>query len=237
MTLASRNDLTIYERHGDAWWRDDDRTFRSLRAISEFRLAWLLQHSPVPAHGARVADIGCGGGLMALPLAARGARVIGVDRSQRSLRAAQARRAHGTLFVHADLHRCPLADGCIDVALLADVLEHVDDWASAVHEAARLLRPGGVLYVNTINKTLRARLLAVSLAEGLGLVPRGTHDAAMFVRPQDLCATAARAGLRRLELAGEAPRLVATLRTRAIQMRASRSLALAYAALFVKERS
>jgi len=233
MPAAPRNDLSIYDRQGDAWWRGDDRTFRSLRAVSEFRLQWLLDHLPMAVAGARVADVGCGGGLLALPLAAKGAHVVGIDRSRASLRAARDAGFRGAAAC-ADLRRCPLPSASCDLVLLADVLEHVADWPAAVAEAARLLRSGGVLYVNTINKTVRARLLAVVVAEGLGLVPRGTHDAAMFIRPQELVAAAARAGLRCLLLAGEAPRLLPTLRRRAIHLRESRSLALAYAALFRK---
>ena len=119
--------------------------------------------------------------------------------------------------------------------LLADVVEHVPQWPSSILEAARLLRPGGVLYVNTINRTWRARYVAVRLAEGLGLVPRGTHDPALFVRPRELCAIADMAGLRCHRIEGEAPRLITTLRQRAIHLKASRSLAVAYAALFVKD--
>ncbi|MEZ5962941.1 MAG: bifunctional 2-polyprenyl-6-hydroxyphenol methylase/3-demethylubiquinol 3-O-methyltransferase UbiG [Planctomycetota bacterium] len=231
----ARNDLTIYDRHADGWWRSDDRTFRSLRAISEFRLAWLERHLPFSLAGAMVADIGCGGGLLALPLAARGARVVGLDHSLPSLRAAQRQAPGAAHLVCADLRRCPLRDTSADLVLLADVLEHVADWPAALHEAARLLRPGGALYVNTINRTRRARLLAVHLAEGLGLVPRGTHDAALFVRPEELCRAAAHDGLRCRQLDGEAPRLLATLRTGAIHLRQSRCLALAYTALFLKE--
>jgi 2-polyprenyl-6-hydroxyphenyl methylase/3-demethylubiquinone-9 3-methyltransferase len=228
------NDLTIYDRHGDGWWREDDRTFRSLRAVSRFRLRWLLQRTPQTLAGALVADLGCGGGLLAVPLAAHGARVVGIDLSRNSLAAARAHAGGGALFVCADLTRCPLTDGCVDLALLADVLEHVAQWQAAVAEAARLLRPGGLLYVNTINRTKRARLLAVTLGEGLGLLPRGTHDPDLFVRPADLCAAAEASGLRCVALGGEAPRLLATLLAGEVKLRESRSLAVAYGAMFVK---
>ncbi len=230
----TRNDLTIYDRHGDGWWRADDGAFRSLRAVNTFRLDWLLRHLPRPVLGMRVVDLGCGGGLLAVPLAERGARLIGLDLSRPSLRAAHARAPTGVDFACADVLRVPLADAVADLVLLADVVEHVPQWPRAVAQAARLLRPGGVLYVNTINRTRRARYLAVHLAEGLGLVPRGTHDPALFVRPRELCAIADMAGLRCHRIEGEAPRLFTTLRRRAIHLRPSRSLAVAYAALFVK---
>jgi 2-polyprenyl-6-hydroxyphenyl methylase/3-demethylubiquinone-9 3-methyltransferase len=232
-----RNDLGIYDRHAGGWWAGDDRTFRSLRAVSEFRLAWLLRHVPLPVPGARIADLGCGGGLLAVPLAARGARLLGLDLSVPSLREARARAGPGSLFLRADVRRTPLADASTDLVLLADVLEHVPDWPRAVAEAARILRRGGALYVNTINRTRRARLLAVALAERLGFLPRGTHDPALFVRPDELRATAARYGLRCCTITGEVPRLFTTVRTGAIRLRTSRSLAVAYGALFVKEQA
>jgi 2-polyprenyl-6-hydroxyphenyl methylase/3-demethylubiquinone-9 3-methyltransferase len=107
-------------------------------------------------------------------------------------------------FTCADARACPLAEASADLVLLADVVEHVADWRAALGEAARLLRPGGVLYVNTINRTARARWLAVHVAEGLRLLPRGTHDAAMFVRPEELSAAAAAVGLRCTASAGDA---------------------------------
>jgi 2-polyprenyl-6-hydroxyphenyl methylase/3-demethylubiquinone-9 3-methyltransferase len=235
MAKRPRNDLTIYDRAAEGWWRADDRTFASLRAVAEFRLTWLLENVPLPLAGARVVDLGCGGGLFAVPLAAQGARVLGLDRSQPSLGAARARGAPHARYACADLRWAPLPDAYADLVLLADVVEHVVEWRAAVAEAARVLRQGGVLYVSTINRTLRARWLAVHVAEGLGLVPRGTHDPALFVRPDELCAAAAGVGLRCVGVQGEAPRLCATLRQWVIRLRKSRSAAVTYAALFVKE--
>jgi 2-polyprenyl-6-hydroxyphenyl methylase/3-demethylubiquinone-9 3-methyltransferase len=118
--------------------------------------------------------------------------------------------------------------------LLADVVEHVDAPAHAVAGAARLLRPGGRLFVNTIARTRRSRWLAIALAEGLGYVPRGTHQHERFVQPAELGAMAAAAGLREVARCGEAPRLWATVRTGAVQLRASASMAVGYAMLFAK---
>lgn len=229
---AMRNDLTIYDRAADGWWRSDDRAFRSLRSVQHYRLAWLLRRVPV-SPATTVVDLGCGGGLFAAPLARLGARVLGIDRSRPSLATARAHVPEAR-FACADVRACPLPDACADLVLLADVVEHVPGWPAAIGEAARLLRPGGALYVNTINRTARARWLAVVLGEGLGFLPRGTHDPALFVRPSELCAAAMTADLRTVAIEGEAPRLFATLRTGAIALRRSASVAVAYAALFAK---
>lgn len=230
-----RNDLSIYESKAEHWWNPDDATFASLRAINTHRLRWLQAALGASLATARIADLGCGGGLLAVPLAAGGARVVGVDISRASLAAATARAAPGTQFVCADLRACPLAPGSFDLVLLADILEHLEAWPVAIATATRLLRRGGHLYVNTINRTWQARCLAVTLAEGLGYVPRGTHDPALFVRPAELLAEATLSALRCTRLEGEAPATLRTLRTGAIHLRPSRSLAVAYAALFVKE--
>jgi 2-polyprenyl-6-hydroxyphenyl methylase/3-demethylubiquinone-9 3-methyltransferase len=217
------------------WWDPADRTYASLRAVNEVRLqilrGWLAE---LGAAARVVADLGCGGGLMAVPLAQAGARVLGVDRSRPALAAAAAQRQRGAAFVAGDVAAAPLRAAGADLVLLCDVLEHVADPAAAVAEAARLLRPDGLLFVNTINRTLRARLLAVVLAEGLRLIPRGTHDPARFVRPAELAAMTRSAGLRAERWRGERPRLWASLRARAVRVRPGRSLAVGYCALFRK---
>lgn len=233
---ARRNDLELYERHADQWWSADSRAFRSLRAVKEHQLARLRSLLGEASLGL-VVDLGCGGGLLGIPLAERAKLVVGVDRSAGSLRAAssEARRsARPCGFVQGDLLRAPLATGCADLVLLSDVIEHVEQPGAALAEAARLLRPGGFAFVNTINATRVARLLAVTVAEGLGLVPRGTHDARLFVSPARLTELASRAGLALRNLEGEAPRLWRTLARRAIHLRRSRSTRITFNALFEK---
>ncbi len=127
--------------------------------------------------------------------------------------------------------------GCADLALLGDVLEHVPAWTELVREAARVLRPGGHLFASTLNRTASARLLAVGVAEGLGLVPRGTHDPRLFVKPKELCRAARDQGLELVRLEGERPALAATLRSWTLVPRRSASLALSYCALFRKEEA
>ncbi|MBX3463459.1 MAG: bifunctional 2-polyprenyl-6-hydroxyphenol methylase/3-demethylubiquinol 3-O-methyltransferase UbiG [Planctomycetes bacterium] len=223
-------DEPLFDRGG--WWDPSCRAFASLRAVTAFRLELLRRWLPGDWSRRTVVDLGCGGGLLAVPLAAAGARVLGVDVARQALQAGQDRGAAGFLPLCADLARTPLATGTADVVLLADVLEHLAAPAPALGEAARLLRPGGRLFVNTIDRSPRARWLAVTLGEGLGLVPRGTHDWRLFVRPEELDAMATAAGLRRVARTGEAPRLWRTLRQRAISLRESPRITAGYAALY-----
>ncbi|MCA8951668.1 MAG: 3-demethylubiquinone-9 3-O-methyltransferase [Planctomycetes bacterium] len=220
----------LFDREG--WWDPDCAAFRSLRGISEFRLALLRRWLPGDWSTRLVVDLGCGGGLVAIPLAATGARVIGVDVATTALRAATARNEPTFRAVAGDLDGVPVAPALADVVLLADVLEHVARPADAVAAAAGLLRPGGYLFVNTIHRTRRSRLLAITLGEGLGFIPAGTHRWEMFVTPAELDDMGRRAGLELVQRIGEAPRLWRTLRTGAIALRETPSLAVGYAALY-----
>ena len=234
------NDLSIYEREAAAWWDTDSRTFRSLRAVKRFHEQRIVEalHAHVGARFDCAIDLGCGGGLLSVALAAHGERVIGVDTSAASLavaRAAALRLERACEFVRGDVCDVPLASDAADLVALSDVIEHVADKRRVLAEAARLVRRGGLVYVNTLARGWRARLFAVEVAERLGYVPRGTHRHERFVQPAELGAMAAAAGLREVARCGEAPRLWATVRTGAVQLRASASMAVGYAMLFAKE--
>jgi 2-polyprenyl-6-hydroxyphenyl methylase / 3-demethylubiquinone-9 3-methyltransferase len=233
------NDLAIFEEHARDWWNPKSPWFRSLHAMHEHRRELIRAWAGERLRGATVVDLGCGGGLLAEPLARGGARVVGVELGRASVGAAREHaRESGSngrlLYVRADAQRAPLANGCADLVLAADLLEHVPSWRSVVAEAARLLRPGGLLFVNTIDRSWRARLLAVFAAEAVGLVPRGTHDFRLFIRPVELAREAGARGLELVHLTGERPRLWRTLRTRALHLAPAASTALSYSALFTK---
>lgn len=238
--MTTRNDLDLYDRHASDWWDAGSRAFRSLHRVKAHNLREIDARWGTHLRGATVVDLGCGGGLLTIPLAERGARTIGIDLSSGSLRAAvreAERRGVECRFVAGDVLCPPLDAGCADFVVLADVLEHLSDPPAAIAAATRLLRRGGRMFVNTINRTSKARLLAVTLAEGLGFVPRGTHDAALFVRPDELQAMAEHAGLKVEEFVGEAPRLLATLRSGAIELRGTPDLSVLYSAFLCRSAS
>jgi 2-polyprenyl-6-hydroxyphenyl methylase/3-demethylubiquinone-9 3-methyltransferase len=230
--VAGRNDLTLYERHANAWWDPRSAAFRSLHAVNEYRVDLLRDWLGTRLDGLVVVDVGCGGGLLGLPLTRAGARIVGVDLSRGSLRTAARHVAGG--FACGDAQRLPLRTGAADIVLLADVIEHVPSPARALAEAARLLRPGGLCFVNTISRTRRATWLAVRIAEGLRLVPPGTHDPEMFVAPDELRRLAGAAGLVPRALQGESVDLWRTLRRRAITLRRGADLSVGYSCLFAK---
>ncbi len=148
---------------------------------------------PADRDGAVLVDLGCGAGLLAPHLAGKGYRHLGVDVTASALEQAA---AHGVTPVRGDVMAVPLAGGCADVVAAGEILEHVTDLSAAAGEACRLLRPGGLLVIDTLAATRLARLVAVSLAERVpGGAPPGIHDPALFVDRAVLVRECARHGV------------------------------------------
>jgi 2-polyprenyl-6-hydroxyphenyl methylase/3-demethylubiquinone-9 3-methyltransferase len=210
------NDLALYERCARDWWRTDSHFAASLHALNRVRLAEVRDRLG-PSFRGLVVDLGCGGGLIAEPLALAGATVVGCDISGASLaearRHGREQRVRGLSYVQADARRTPLPDACADLVVCADVIEHIADWPRVITEAARLARPSALLSVSTLSRTLRARILSIWLGEGLGFVPRGTHDHRLFVHLDALAASAAAAGWTMDRAQGQGVDVLKTLRT------------------------
>lgn len=180
-----RNDLRQYELLADEWWRPSG-AFAMLHWIAAARAALI---PPAARPGAVLLDLGCGAGLLAPHVARLGYRHVGVDLVTVSLDLA---RRHGVVPVRADVHRLPHANESVDVVSAGEILEHVPDPSTVLSEACRVLRPGGLLVLDTINDTWWARFVAVTVAERIpGLAPPGIHDPRLFVSPEvlhDACA-------------------------------------------------
>jgi 2-polyprenyl-6-hydroxyphenyl methylase / 3-demethylubiquinone-9 3-methyltransferase len=186
------------------WW-DPRGEMKALHAINPLRLDY-VDHR-VALDGKRVLDVGCGGGLFAEGMARRGARVLGIDLSPAALEAARAHaRGEGVAVDYAQIGAEALAATearTYDVVTCLELLEHVPDPAALIAACARLARPGGQVIFSTLNRNAKAYLLAVVAAEYvLGLVPRGTHDYARFIKPSELDLWARAHGLTLIELTG-----------------------------------
>ncbi|WP_156755205.1 methyltransferase domain-containing protein [Actinokineospora pegani] len=194
----ARNDPAQYDDLVGQWWlpRGD---FAMLHWLARARAALV---PPATRAGAVLVDLGCGAGLLAPHLAGKGYRHVGVDITRSALERAA---AHGVVAVRADVARVPLADETADVVCAGEILEHVTDHAAAIGEACRVLRPGGLLVLDTIANTRLARLVAIAVAERLpGGPPRGLHDHALFVDRRELVRLCGEHGVR-LALRGTRP--------------------------------
>jgi len=148
---------------------------------------------PAAREGAILLDLACGAGLLAPHVAGKGYIHVGVDLSTTALPQAAAK---GVLPVRGDVLALPFADGCADVVSAGEILEHVPDLPGAVAEACRVLRPGGLLVIDTIAATAVGRFISVTLAEAIpGLAPKGIHDPALFVDRKQLVAECASHGV------------------------------------------
>ncbi|HYD57235.1 MAG TPA: bifunctional 2-polyprenyl-6-hydroxyphenol methylase/3-demethylubiquinol 3-O-methyltransferase UbiG [Burkholderiales bacterium] len=186
------------------WW-DPGGEFRPLHDINPLRLEWIDRHARLA--GKRVLDVGCGGGILAEAMAARGAAVSGIDLSEKALRVAElhllesgaaVRYEHASVEAYAARHA-----GAFEVVTCMELLEHVPDPESMVAACARLVQPGGTLFFSTLNRNPKAYLFAVLGAEYvLGLLPKGTHDYQRFIKPSELARWCRAAGLRVDEMTG-----------------------------------
>jgi 2-polyprenyl-6-hydroxyphenyl methylase/3-demethylubiquinone-9 3-methyltransferase len=181
------------------WWNPNGK-FRPLHKFNPVRLAYIRDqvaarfgrdpHAARPFEGLRILDIGCGGGLLCEPMARLGAEVVGADASQTNIEVA---RLHAADVGVAIDYRATTAEALaaagetFDVVLNMEVVEHVADVGLFVGSCAEMVRPGGVMFIATINRTLKALGLAILGAEYvLRWLPRGTHQYGKLVRPEEL---------------------------------------------------
>lgn len=186
------------------WW-DPNGEARPLHDLNPARLGYVAER--VGLNGAEVLDVGCGGGLLSEALAARGARVTALDLSPEVLEAARLHLYESGLKVdYREQSVESLAEQCparFDAITCMEMLEHVPDPASIVEACARLLKPGGRLFLSTLNRTPAAFGLAIVGAEYvMRLLPRGTHRYAQFIRPSELAGALRRASLELEDVSG-----------------------------------
>jgi 2-polyprenyl-6-hydroxyphenyl methylase/3-demethylubiquinone-9 3-methyltransferase len=222
-----RNDPAQYDELADQWWRPDGE-FAALHWLAASRAEHI---PPAPHPGALLVDLACGGGLMGPHVARLGYRHVGVDLNLRALELA---REHGVTPVRGSVLAVPLADGCADVVVAGEILEHVEDDVGVLAECARLLRPGGMLVLDALAAGRLSVLINVHLLERLpGGPPRGLHDPALFVDRERLLAAADRLGLD-LRLVGLRPSMRQAIawkfgRRQLVTMKPIRSTAVVFA--------
>jgi 2-polyprenyl-6-hydroxyphenyl methylase / 3-demethylubiquinone-9 3-methyltransferase len=207
---ADPGELARFGRIAARWW-DPDGDSRPLHDLNPVRLAFIAERVALPR--ARVADVGCGGGLLSEALADAGADVVAIDLAPEVIEVAnlhlQESGAARPKPLSIDYRLCSsrrlAADeaATFDAVCCMELIEHVPDPAALIDDLAALLKPGGKLFLSTLNRTPASFAVAIVGAEYLArLLPRGTHDYARFLRPSELAGLLRNVGLELDEISG-----------------------------------
>ena len=197
------------------WWSPTGK-FKPLHKFNPVRLTYIRQKvcdhfgrdvkAPGALAGLRVLDIGCGGGLLSEPMARMGAEVVGADASDVNIEVARLHAAQSGVDVD---YRATTAEDLaaagekFDIVLNMEVVEHVADVPLFLTACAQMVKPGGLMFIATINRTAKARALAIFMAENvLRWLPKGTHQYEKLVTPEEIEAPLAKAGMTVLDRTG-----------------------------------
>lgn len=205
----------IYNHVHTTWWEEDGFMALLRTSVNPPRFDYfqdvLINRLALKPGELRVLDVGCGGGLLSEPFAALGCRVTGVDRSIPTLGAARLHAEKSRLdiqYQEASAESLPFDAEAFDVVICCDVLEHVDDLDKVIGEISRVLKPGGVFFFDTINRTFRSKLVAIKLAQDwrlTRLIPQDVHVWDKFIRPSELVFMMQKQSLSKCELVGLSP--------------------------------
>ena len=214
-TTIDDAEVERFSRLAAEWWNPTGK-FKPLHKFNPVRLAYLREQiamnfsrdlkSTRPFEGLSVLDIGCGGGLICEPMARLGASVMGVDASATNIEVARIHASDSGVEVD---YRATTAEALdrggerFDVVMALEVVEHVADVELFLTSCANMVKPGGLLFVATINRTMKAMAFAIVGAEYvLGWLPKGTHRYSKLVRPEEIEAPVLRAGLSMIDETG-----------------------------------
>ena len=204
MQNADQNELDKFSQLAHRWW-DPESEFKPLHQINPLRLEWIDSHASIA--GKRVLDIGCGGGILSESMALKGAEVTGIDLSSKALAVARLHLMEsGNSVEYLEVSAEQLATQSpesFDVVSCMEMLEHVPNPASTIAACAALVKPGGHVFFSTINRNLKAYLLAVIRAEYvLKMLPKGTHNYEKLIKASELTRWSKSVGLEPSELIG-----------------------------------
>ncbi|MCK0107508.1 bifunctional 2-polyprenyl-6-hydroxyphenol methylase/3-demethylubiquinol 3-O-methyltransferase UbiG [Marinobacter sp. S0848L] len=203
---VDQNEIAKFEALASRWW-DPTSEFKPLHDINPLRLNFIDER--VSLAGKRVLDVGCGGGLLSEGMALRGAHVTGIDMGEAPLQVAKLHGLESGVKVDyrqttiEALAKDPEHAGQYDAVTCLEMLEHVPNPASVIQSCAAMLRPGGHLFVSTINRNPKSFLFAIVGAEYImNMLPKGTHEWNKFIRPSEMSDYLRQAGLDIRELTG-----------------------------------
>ncbi|MBL4639627.1 MAG: bifunctional 2-polyprenyl-6-hydroxyphenol methylase/3-demethylubiquinol 3-O-methyltransferase UbiG [Kordiimonadaceae bacterium] len=203
---VDESEVAFFAKIADSWW-DPRGPFKPLHQLNPTRLGYIrqkvcthfgLDNTLTPFKGLRLLDIGCGGGLISEPMCRLGADVVAVDASEKNIKTASVHAAEGGLeidFRNSTAEALTEAGEKFDVIINMEVIEHVADVDAYLAACYKLMKPGGIMLLSTINRTAKAYLFAIIGAEHvLRWLPVGAHDWKKFLKPEELASAAAKVG-------------------------------------------
>ncbi|MCW9718006.1 bifunctional 2-polyprenyl-6-hydroxyphenol methylase/3-demethylubiquinol 3-O-methyltransferase UbiG [Avibacterium sp. 21-599] len=209
MQNIDQQELEKFEKMAKTWW-DPEGDFEPIHRLNPLRLDYICQQAE-GLFGKNVLDVGCGGGILAEAMAKQGANVTGIDMTTAPLEVAKLHAQENGLSIDYQqttienfLEKYTALDGeKFDVITCMEMLEHVPEPSSIINTCKALLKPNGVLFFSTINRTLKAWALVIIGAEYvLKMLPKGTHNYEKFIKPAELLAWTDRAELDCVNMVG-----------------------------------
>ena len=204
MSNADPIEIEKFSQLAHKWW-DPQSEFKPLHEINPLRLNYIDRLANLT--GKTVLDVGCGGGILSESMAGLQANVTGIDLSDKALQVAKLHLLESGKQVN--YRKIAVEDmaaeqpGQFDIVTCMEMLEHVPDPASVIAACAQLVKPGGWVFLSTLNRKPKAYLLAVIGAEYvMNMLPRGTHDYAKFIKPSELAQSCRNSGLNLIDLTG-----------------------------------
>jgi 2-polyprenyl-6-hydroxyphenyl methylase/3-demethylubiquinone-9 3-methyltransferase len=206
---VNEEEIAKFEQVASQWW-DLSGDFKPLHQVNPLRVQFICQHiaeQKEELFSKNVIDVGCGGGILTESLAKLGANVTGIDMGTEPLNVAKLHALESNLSIHYEKftaeEKAQLCNESFDMVTCMEMLEHVPDPASVIKACAKLVKPGGLVFFSTLNKTVKSYLLAILAAEKiLKLVPNGTHDHEKFIKPSQLIAWAEESQLKCIDASG-----------------------------------
>ncbi|MBL4940908.1 MAG: bifunctional 2-polyprenyl-6-hydroxyphenol methylase/3-demethylubiquinol 3-O-methyltransferase UbiG [Colwellia sp.] len=206
---VSDAEIEKFEQIANQWW-DLSGDFKPLHQVNPLRVQFICQHVAEQQHelfDKNIIDVGCGGGILTESLTKLGANVTGIDMGTEPLNVAKLHALESGLTIEYEKitaeEKAQQCSETFDMVTCMEMLEHVPNPASVINACATLVKPGGLVFFSTLNKTVKSYLLAILAAEKiLKIVPDGTHDHDKFIKPSQLIGWAEESGLKCIDASG-----------------------------------